>query len=144
MVGKMDEDAARISYELQYCQKQAEEIERQLGQLQMLLQENSSTQAALDALLVAGDAETISPLGGGVFFKAKILDSKKVLVDVGGRVIVEKTIQDAKAVLEQRRKTTLDTAARLEKNFEEVGRRMQALSQAAQNAHGHPDHKHVH
>ncbi len=140
----MDEEEARISYELQYYQKQAEEIERQLSQLQMLLQENSSTQAALDALLVAGDAETISPLGGGVFFKAKILDSKKVLVDVGGRVIVEKTVPDAKAVLEQRRKTTLDTVARLEKNFEEVARKIQSLSQAAQGAHSHAGRNHVH
>ncbi|MFA6048506.1 MAG: prefoldin subunit alpha [Candidatus Micrarchaeia archaeon] len=143
----MDGDASRIAYELQYYQSQAQEMEKQLSQVGALLQENEASLAALDAIIASGNAETLSPIGTGVFVKMKISDSKKFLVDIGGRIIAEKTAEEARAVLEARKKNAEGMMQKLEKNFEEIARRMQALSsaqQAAGHSHEHHGHEHEH
>ena len=145
----MDEQDAKIAYELQYYQSQAQEIEKQISQVAALLQENEASLAALDAVSKAGSAETLSPIGTGVFVKMKISDSKKFLVDIGGRIIAEKSAEETHAILETRKKNAESMLQKLEKSFEEAARRIQALSSAQQHAghshehHGH-DHEHKH
>ncbi|MDN5358761.1 MAG: Prefoldin subunit [Candidatus Diapherotrites archaeon] len=75
-------------------------IDEQIALLTSILQETEGAIAALKELKERGEA--IVPLGSGVLIPVK-LSGEKILVSVGGNVVVEKGIDDAIAVLEKRR-----------------------------------------
>lgn len=60
---------------------------------------------------VGGEADTLLNLGGGVFVRARVTDSQKMLVGIGAGVSVEKSPEDAVSYLKDRI-TEMDASAK--------------------------------
>lgn len=83
----------QIDMNLRHVQQQLESISQQIVELDAIIQ-------SLDELAKAEEgSEANCMLTPGIFVKAKILDTKNVLLNVGGGTIVEKTIDQAKEIL---------------------------------------------
>ncbi len=136
MASDKNQELQKIAYEINYYRTQAQEVQKQLVTLQAMLEEHSQTISALNSL-DAMNTETLFPLGSGAFTKAKVTDVKRVLIEVGARAIVEKPVNDAVKILEDK-KTNLEKAlketqaafAQVLARIEELNQTGQALSQA--------------
>ncbi len=63
-------------------------------------------------------------LGGGVFIKAKILDTENLLVNVGNNIYIEKKREEVLNILNQQINQLENQKKELEKELEEVGRQL--------------------
>ncbi len=110
---------------------QAADAQRQLQSMRELLDELAATRQTLDALPQAG--ESLVPLGGGAFTKAKFTRPSRVLIDIGAGVIVEKSADEARSLLQQRTGDVEKLAQQLEAGLQALQKEMGGLArQAAQ------------
>lgn len=117
-----DDELARVAYEHRVYQTQLQELQRQATSAQNAVIEVSATMQGLKALSGVGEEGTLMGLGSGTFASVSLRDSRKVLVEVGSGVFVEKTVEEAVQTMEERRK-------RLEDAMQKIGASMQAISQ---------------
>ena len=117
------EEAQRLSMEYEYAQSQLRELQRQLAAVEDSLAEASAAILALDGLTVSGEGPLIFPLGSGTLLKAQLSGKGKVLQEVGARVFVEKSPEDAKKLLVERQAKLEDASKRLKKTASELLRR---------------------
>jgi len=112
-----------------------EGYKRQLGEMASQMQ---MVNAALDEIDITSDAldslkenkkgtEILVPIGSGSYAKAELKDNEKVLINLGANISAEKTIADAKKILEAKkeklnaaRKKIGETAAELENKLAEL------------------------
>ncbi|PIO06475.1 prefoldin subunit alpha [Candidatus Micrarchaeota archaeon CG08_land_8_20_14_0_20_59_11] len=127
----MSEDEMRkLAYEMSFYRSQAAEIERQNAMVRQLIEENNATTKALESLPeITKDA--MFSIGSGVFIKGRATDEKRVLVEIGSRIIAEKTAEAAKALLAEKRKELTKAAEELSASFAAVGKRMEELEARA-------------
>jgi len=126
-----EQELDRIAYEINALQSQGRQLQEQMAKLQYAFGETEATIQALKSLPQIKQ-ETWFPIGADTMVKVKISDSSNVLIDVGGRVMAEKTVAEATELLEKRKSEISKNLSEFEKAFVEVSRRMQALNQVAQ------------
>ena len=81
-------------------QNQLENVQKQITALNAIANEISVTIDELKGLKNIGDeADAYIPLGNLVYVKGKIIRSDKVLVNIGARVVVEKSVDEAERIL---------------------------------------------
>ncbi len=82
---------------------------QQLQQLQQQLQAVQNQSVEIQTILFALDdiaktevgKEMLVPLSSGIFVKAEIKDNQKLRVNVGSNTVVEKSVQETKALLDR-------------------------------------------
>jgi prefoldin alpha subunit len=119
--------------QLRLLQAQMQEGSRQLEAIEEARAEATDAANAL-AQLPPKEKLALVPLGSGVYANARFEDPQTVLVDVGGRVIAQKTAEEAKQILAQK-STQLQAAseslkAELNKLATRAGQIQAVLSQA--------------
>ena len=101
---------------LQYLQGEAETLQRRIVELELLESEYRKTLETLEFFeSIDTDVEALMNLGGGVFAYVDVKNSKKMLVDIGSGIIVEREVKEAiefvknkiKRIEENREKLTL-------------------------------------
>ena len=70
-------------------------IEAQIAEIAL------TKEAINDLANVQEGSEIISPISSGIFLKSSLLDSKKLLVNVGSGTVVEKTIPETTKIIEE-------------------------------------------
>jgi len=81
--------------QLQQLQQQLQAVQNQLVEVQTIL-------LALDDIAKTEvGKEMFVPLSSGIFVKAEIKDNKMLKVNVGSNTVVEKSVQDTKALLDR-------------------------------------------
>jgi prefoldin alpha subunit len=108
--------------ELQMMQHQAQQVQQQVQALESQAGEMDIVQQALDdfAQSKAGSPAIVT-LTPGLFVKAKLEETDKVLLNVGGGAVVQKTIPEAKKVIAEQ-------ATELRKLQEELSTQLQKLA----------------
>jgi prefoldin alpha subunit len=109
-------------------ESQAEQIQMQLefiNQTIATLQVTEETVENLDKLQDGQDF--LLPLGNFAFLKAKIVDTSKVLVNVGANLVLEKTIAKAKEDFEQRLEDLNKIQIQLRQAMQQVMQQMQKI-----------------
>jgi len=71
--------------------------------------------------------EGFTNLGGMILLKSKIFNTKKVLVNVGANVFVEKDIEEVIDILEEQAKQYNNLKQELEKTLEEYSKKLMEL-----------------
>jgi len=79
----------------------------------------------------SGDA--IFPIGSDVFAFGKVADKKKVMVAVGAGVVMEKTIAEAKEILDKRREEMEQVMKEAQDNIEKVSATLEQLGSEIQS-----------
>ncbi|MBA3749914.1 MAG: prefoldin subunit alpha, partial [Nitrosopumilus sp.] len=92
--------------------------------LHRLLEESHNSFEAIKNLSEDSDTLSLIPLGIGVFVKGSISPINKVLVNVGGGVVIEKKKADAFNFIEQRIKEFETAAQQLYSQKQQISHRM--------------------
>jgi len=111
---------------LQQLQNESESIQRRIVELEFVDAELDRTIESLEYFnSLDGSVEALMNLGGGVFAYVDVKDSKKMLVDVGAGVIVEKEVGDAITSLKSKKE-------KIEENIKKLGEVLEQISQQAE------------
>ncbi len=86
---------AEIYTEIQVLQQQLDNLEHQIKDVDRQEQDlNTAVEAIKNIKRIDDNQESLIPVVNGVFVKAKIIKSDKVLVNIGANTIVEKTMDE--------------------------------------------------
>jgi len=88
---------------LQQIQRDFEVLQRRLVELELVANEYRRAVSTLEFLKgTEGEVNALISLGGGIYAYSDIKESKKVLVDIGSGVVVEKDVESALEFLKKR------------------------------------------
>jgi prefoldin alpha subunit len=120
----------RISSELQMQQAKGEAIRQQMQQMEATMLEMS---ASIDAVqnLKKAKADTLVPVGSGVYISCPKPDPEKVVVNIGASIMVTKKPEEAVKILEERQKKVSEAIAAAQEDLGEVVRAIEELTQRA-------------
>ncbi len=98
----MNEDEARESYfELKMIEEQMKQLQHQIEHLEANIAEFENSIISLNEIRGKENEESFVPLSPGVYVKSKISDTKKLVVNVGAGVAVEKSPEDTIKIIEK-------------------------------------------
>jgi prefoldin alpha subunit len=104
-------------------QKKSEEMESSIQNIDSEISELQQFVATIEEIEDSEQDETLSSLGKGVFIKTKI-EEKKLLVNVGSSVVLEKTPKEVKSVIldqiKKLREVKMDLLGRLDSSRSEL------------------------
>ena len=129
-----EEDAASAKdmqqryLELQLYDQQMRQLQQQMQAVEQQAFEIEYVVQCLDDIMkIEVNTDAFVPISSGVFLKAKLLDNKEALVNVGGGTAVKKQIPEVKELLRAQihelRRVQEDLAAKME----EIARRAAAI-----------------
>lgn len=111
--------------QFQVLQQQLEQLSQHL---ELLTQQNSELEISTSAVKKLGEAaegnELLASVADGIFFKARLGDNKKLVVNVGSDITVEKTVPEVVELLERQK-------GEISKKMAEADALMQKLSSQA-------------
>ncbi len=131
----VDEESIRTKYmESQILEQQIKQINQQLINLNNQLVELQRISEVLDTLSKTKEnSELLVAIGGGMFSKAELKDSNKVLVNVGADVILEKDIPSSKEIVLHQMEEIKKVIAELEQEFQILAANNQMIANDLQN-----------
>jgi prefoldin alpha subunit len=101
--GSDEEAFRRLAVELQILEGTAESIQQRLSFLNAAWRELTYTRLTLEGVeKEQTDASVLVPIGGGSFIRAKLEATDKIIVGMGAGVSIEKTILEAKEIVQNR------------------------------------------
>ncbi|WP_456369349.1 prefoldin subunit alpha [Geoglobus sp.] len=113
---------------LEELRKEAEGIRARIVEVQLLKEELNRTIESLEFFEKAeGDVEALLNLGGGVFAYVDVKNSRKMLVDVGAGVVVEKEVKDAIETLRTKKQNVEETEKKLRDLLNQIAGQMEKL-----------------
>lgn len=122
------EDVSRVVTEWQYLQSLAEVLKQRIDLALAAINEMEGTIQAIDELSkVVGETEVLFMLGANAYAKGRIVDTKKILVNVGANILVEKSLEDAKKFFESRIDTLRRVVAETQQQLASVTARISKL-----------------
>ena len=121
-----DENQMKEKYmQFQMLQQQMEQVSQHLEMFNQQLAELDISISAVKELETAEkDNELLAPIADGIFFKAKLIDNQKLVVNVGSNVTVERTVPEVVVLLKEQKKET-------SKRMQEADEVMQHISKEA-------------
>ncbi len=119
-----------IDQQMKQVQKQVEAIERQVVELDEVLQ-------SLDALATSkSGSEMFVPITSGIFLKARLEDNEKLAVNVGSNTVVSKDIPATKTMLAEQAMDMRKFQTELAEQFEKMAERAVGLQKELQELAG--------
>ncbi|MBU2053014.1 MAG: prefoldin subunit alpha [Nanoarchaeota archaeon] len=106
-----------LMFKLQMFEQQAQQIQQQLQAVERAIVELSSLSLGLDELKGSEGKEIMAPVGRGIFAKTKLL-SEELVVNVGGKNFVKKSIPETKELIKEQIKKLEDVKKDLENNMD--------------------------
>ena len=107
---------------------QAEQVQMQIDILNQTIAATRITGDTIEALKDLQDGqEILLPLGNLAFIKAKLMDSSNVIVNVGASVNIEKPIDKAKEVLDERLEELNKTQMQLRQGLQQLVQQLQQI-----------------
>ena len=119
---------AMLEQEINRTEQQHQLVEQQIIEMQSLY-------AGLEELDESKEEQMWANLGKSIFIKTEILD-KNLLVDVGNRIFVKKTIKETLKVVEEQLDNLSEAKNNLLGNMREIQQQSEEVIIEAQNAGG--------
>ena len=122
------EDVTKLVAEWQYLQSLAEVLKQRIDIATAAISEIENTIQALEELGKAADeVEALIMLGSSAYARGKITDTKKILVNIGSNIVVEKTVDEAKKYFESRADDLRRVIAETQQQLASVSARLAKL-----------------
>jgi len=112
------EDEARALLESEIIKAHIAELEKQLSEIESKKAELEYLKEGLTKLKGQKGKEMLLPFGSGVLIRGKVMDDEKVLVNIGSNVLVEKTRDEAKKIIDSQIKELEDVKKLIEKEIQ--------------------------
>ncbi len=107
--------------------KEAEGIQERIEEIQLIKNEIDKAIESLEFFEKAESVDALLNLGGGVFAYADVKENKKVLVDVGAGVIIEKEVSDAIETLKNKKQEMDDAERKLRELLNQIANQMMKI-----------------
>jgi prefoldin alpha subunit len=118
---------------IEYYKQQLESIDAQLQYLSTVLAEYQRAKMTVEQLHAADpNTEVLIPLGGGTFVNGSVKDTSNVLIGIGACLVVEKSMEDALAKLDDRIKKVQENQGKIVSIGEKIQSDAEELSQKTQ------------
>ncbi len=115
---------------LQQLQNEAEAIQRRIVELEIVDSQLEKTIESLEYFNSLDEkVEALMNLGGGVFAYVDVKNAKKMLVDVGAGVVIEKEVGEAIEFLKKKREIIQQNVTTLEQALQQIVERARQLQQ---------------
>ncbi|MEM3378749.1 MAG: prefoldin subunit alpha [Candidatus Bathyarchaeia archaeon] len=122
-----EEELRRLSLEMRLLEQTAETLQQRISMLTAAITDLSYAQMTLESVEKEKEnTELLVPIGGGSYLKAKLAAPDKVVVGIGAGISVEKTLQEAKAMVKERLEELEKTLNSVQQQFAQVAERINA------------------
>jgi len=122
------EEVQEKYYLLQQLQAESEAVQRRIIELEIVDSQLEKTIESLEYFnSLDNGVEALMNLGGGVFAYVDVKNAKKMLVDVGAGVVVEKEVGEAIEFLKKKREVIQQNITQLESILQQILERMRAI-----------------
>jgi prefoldin alpha subunit len=124
---KEEEELSRLSIEVRLLEQTAETLQQRIGMINAAITDLTYANMTLEGIeKEKEDAELLVPIGGSSYIKAKLASTDNVIVGLGAAVSVEKTLQEAKAIVKERLGELEKTMTSAQQQFAQVAQRINA------------------
>ena len=121
---KEKEKQQELIYKLSLFEHQMRQMQEQIEAIEQGINELGSLNFGLDELKGNTGKEILAPLGRGIFIKANLI-SEDLIVDVGGKNFVKKSIPKTKEIIEEQIKKLVSVKGELNENLEKMSKEME-------------------
>ena len=115
----MDKNQQQLLFKLSMFEQQIRQLQQQLQAVEKNIEELGSLDFGLDEIKNSEGKEILASFGRGIFVKAKIVPDD-LMVDVGSKNFVKKSIPDTKKIIREQIKKLEEIKGELEKKIEEI------------------------
>ncbi|MBR9679029.1 MAG: prefoldin subunit alpha [Nanoarchaeota archaeon] len=113
------EDQQRAMMEMQMLQQEVQKVEQEIVELEKRKIELEMVLSSLDEIKNQKGDGTLIPIGSGVFVKGKLTQKGKVLINIGADVVIEKTVVEAKKIIQKQSEGITGLQQKLESDLRE-------------------------
>jgi prefoldin alpha subunit len=128
----MEEEQQELIMKLSFFEQQIQHVQKQLQAVEQGIVEISSLSIGLEELKGAEGKEVLAPLGRGIFAKTKLL-SEDLIVDIGGKTFIKKTIPETQSLIQEQISKLEEIQKSLESNLEEINNELTRIFTEAQD-----------
>ena len=122
----MEEKQQELIFKLSMFEQQIQQLQQQLQAIEQGIFEMDGLEHGLNELVGGVDKEILASIGRGVFVKAKLL-SEDLIVDIGNKTFVKKSIPEAQKLIKEQIEKLNDVKKELEDNLEKIGEEMMKM-----------------
>lgn len=116
----MDEQKQQeMVFKFQMFEQQMQALQQQLGAVEQAIVDMNALNLGMDELVGKTGEEIFAPIGRGIFARAKLL-SEDLLVDIGNKNVVKKSIPDTKKLIEAQIGKLKDVQGELRDNMNQI------------------------
>lgn len=91
---------AESVFQASLLERQANELEQNLQLVEAQINQLEEFKKSLEFLIKSKDNEILASFGRGVYVKSTLKDKEKLFVEVGAGIMVKKTPEETKAIIE--------------------------------------------
>jgi prefoldin alpha subunit len=129
-----------LAIQFQMFEQQIRMIQEQLQAVEQAIIDLGSLNLELDELVGKRDNEILAPIGRGIYANAKLL-SEELLVDIGNKNFVKKSIPETKKILQEQLKKLNKVKEELNGELDNINSELTKVFAEHQKSH---EHKHNH
>lgn len=126
----------QLMLKFQMFEQQIRAIQQQLQAVEEAIIDISKLNLELDDLIGKTDSEILAPIGRGIFAKAQLL-SEELLVDIGNKNFVKKTIPETKEIIQNQIKKLEKLREELNSGLESINQEVTKTFEESQKGHNH-------
>lgn len=115
----MDKNQQELMFKLSMFEQQIQSINQQLQAVENSILDMNSLIHGLEGLKGKKDSEILSSIGRGIFVKSQLL-SEELIVDVGGKNLVKKSIPDTQELIKEQLTKLEEIQGELQRALESI------------------------
>jgi len=127
----MQANQQEIMFKLSMFEQQINQLQQQIQAVEQSIIDMDTLHIGLDEIASGEGKDIFAPIGRGIFAKAKIV-SEDLIVDIGGRNFVKKTVPQTKKILEEQIEKLEEVKRELDFNIDKVNDELQQTLMEAQ------------
>ena len=127
----MDQQQQEILFKLSMSEQHIRQLQQQLQAVEESMIELRSLDLGLDDIKDSAGKDMLASLGRGIFVKAKLL-SEDLIVDVGSKNLVKKSIPETKKIIKDQTEKLHEVKKELEERVDEINKELTKLIFEAQ------------
>lgn len=127
--GSVEERLQEKLLQVEYLKAYGESIHQQLALVATTMNELSVAKEALGNLKsMKENSEILVPMGGGAYAKAKVSDTKTVLMNLGADVLADKSLDEGLAMVDSQIKKLEEARNQLNSNVTRINESLRQLA----------------
>lgn len=132
----MEINEQELMYKFQMFEQQIQALQQQLQAVEEAILDISRLNLEMDDLVGKKDSEIFAPIGRGIYAKAKLM-SEELLVDIGNKNFVKKTIPETKEIIQNQIKKLENLKEELNLGLENINKELTKTFEESQKEHSH-------